>query len=285
MNSQTTKIIQWFLVPLLFLNLAAWVAFSKSRPDFLLHVDFLDVGQGDSIFIQTFQGNQIVIDGGPSDQVLGELGKVMPFYDRTIDLLILTHPDLDHVAGFTDVLKRYRVKKVLLTGVSADTAAYKQFAEALEKEKAEKIYAQVGQRVWLDSATVFDVYYPPPGIVEAKLKTNDTSVMGKLSFGKASVFFTGDVTDKVERQLAAAGFNLDSDILKVAHHGSRFSSAEEFLSAVSPAYAIIEVGKNNYGHPTEEAMGRIQGAKAEILRTDQNGTVRFVSDGINLYKK
>src|SRR3989338_8989631 len=168
METQTKRLIKYLIFPLTLLMIVVYVADVQTRPDFLLHVSFLDVGQGDSIFIQTYQGNQIVIDGGPDDKVLAALDQQLPFYDRSIDLLILTHPDADHVSGFSDILKRFKVKKVLMTKVPTSTAAYQQFVDLLEKENAEKIFAQAGQRIWLDSATVFDVYYPPSGVENNK---------------------------------------------------------------------------------------------------------------------
>lgn len=285
MEDQTKRIGLYLVGPLIALNIAALAGYQQTKPDWLLHVDFLDVGQGDAIFVQTHLGNQILIDGGPSDRVLAELGSVMPFYDRSLDLVILTHPDADHVSGLVDVLRRYQVEKVMLTGVSKDTEAYRQFAAVVESEHAELFPAQTGQRVWLDQSTVFDVYYPNTGVAEEKLATNDTSVSGKLRFGQTSIVLTGDGSDKVERRLVSVGFDLNADLLKIGHHGSRFSSSLEFLQAVSPEYAVISVGENNYGHPTEEALGRIRAVNAEILRTDEQGTIRFVSDGEKLKQR
>jgi len=172
----------------------------------------------------------------------------------------------------------------LFTGFPTDTKVYSEFLEALDKEQSQKIFAHAGQRVWLDDSTVFDVYYPPDGIVEQKIATNDTSIIGKLSFGQTSILFTGDVTAKVEDSLISL-FNLDSDILKVAHHGSRSSTSPAFLQEVTPSFAVIQVGKNNYGHPTEEVLNKLKAVNAYILRNDQDGTVRFISNGDYLYKQ
>ncbi len=285
MEPQTKQLVKYLILPLLILTILVWIFENKSRPDFLLHVDFLDVGQGDSMFIQTYLGNQILIDGGPTDKVLSELGKEMPFWDRTIDLLILTHPDADHSAGLIDVMKRYKVKKVILTKVTAPTATYQAFTKQLEIEHAEKIYAQTGQRIWLDRATVFDVYYPPAGVETQNLSTNNTGIFGKLIFGKTKILFTAD-TDSIVEDKVRAEFDVHADILKVGHHGSKYSSSLEFIKAVSPKYGVIEVGThNNYGHPTQEALNNLTTANVEIFRTDQNHTIEFISDGVNLYKK
>ncbi|HTL39745.1 MAG TPA: ComEC/Rec2 family competence protein [Methylomirabilota bacterium] len=286
METSTKNLLKFFILPLLLLAIVLYVADRQISPDFLLHVDFLDVGQGDSIFIQTYQGRQMVIDGGPSDQVLSELGKVMPFFDRSIDVLMLTHPDADHVSGFSDILKRYKVGKVLITGVTAPTAAYRSFASLVDQKHIEKIYIHEGDRVWLDNATVFDIYYPPQSVIDDKSQaTNDTSINGKLSFGKTSFFFTGDASSIVDDYIVPR-YNLDSDVLKVPHHGSKTSTSTELLQDISPKYAVIEVGaKNNYGHPTQEVLDRLKAIGAQILRTDQDHTIKFTSDGTNLVKQ
>ena len=295
MEATTKNLLRFLILPLVVLAVVLFVADRQVRPDFLLHVDFFDVGQGDSMFIQTYLGNQIVIDGGPSDQVLSELGKVMPFFDRWIDMLVLTHPHADHVTGLTDILKRYAVKKVLLPEEKFSSAVYQEFLDLIEKKHIEKIYAQTGERVWLDPATVFDVYSPPAGQIDEtkgsdafgnnSMDVNDTSIVGKLSFGKTRFLFMGDAGFAVEQELIPE-FNLQADVLKVGHHGSRYSSSAEFLQAVSPKYAVIEVGaKNTYGHPTQQTLDALAAVHAQIFRTDVDHTVEFTSDGTNLAKK
>jgi len=285
METQTRKILQYLILPLCLLVILVWIANFQIHPDFLLHVDFLDVGQGDSMFIQTYQGNQIVIDGGPDDKVLTQLGKVMPFWDRTIDLLILTHPDADHVSGLSDILKRYRVKKVLMTNEAAPTAAYKEFVKLVDEKHVERIHAEMGERIWLDSATVFDVFYPPNKVEDQGLSTNNTGIVGELIFGKTKVLFTAD-DDSIVEDLLRSEYNLHADILKVGHHGSKHSNSAEFIQAVSPKYAVIEVGaKNTYGHPTKEALDNLAAANVKVFRTDLDGLVEFTSDGTNLVKK
>ncbi len=293
MEKQTENILKWFLVPCLFATVAVWAGYFQFQPDFLMHVAFYDVGQGDAIFVQTYLGNQILIDGGPSDVVLQHVGQDMPFFDRTIDLLILTHAHTDHVAGLVDVLKRYKIKKIVLPEVEFHSGSYAEFLRLVDEKKIEKIFARAGQRIYLDKATVFDIYYPTGKIAgltsigSYQLESddlNDTSIVGKLSFGKSKILLTGDAGVTIERQLLPQ-FDLDADLLKVGHHGSRFSTSKEFLDEVTPEYAVIQVGKNNYGHPTEEAIGRIKGANTEIFRTDQDKTIKFTSDGTSLYRR
>jgi len=285
MEQNSKQLLKYLIAPLIVLLIVVYGVGKQPSVDGFLHVDFLDVGQGDAIFIQTIAGNQIVIDGGPSDQVIAQLSKRMPFWDRTIEALMLTHPDADHVSGFVDILKRYEVKQVFMTEVSTDTAVYKKFIEMLDEKQVEKTFIRTGHRIWMDHSTVFDVYYPPSDIAEHKLQTNDTSIVGKLIFGKTKILFTGDSSSLVERFLLPQ-FDLDADILKVGHHGSRTSTSPEFVSEVSPQFSVIGVGsKNNYGHPTQMVLDILRAADSEVLRTDQMGTIEFESDGFNLYKR
>lgn len=291
METQTKNYLIYLISPLFLLNAATVIGQHQSQPDFLLHVNFYDVGQGDAIFIQTYMGNKIIIDGGPSDAVLRHLGEDLPFFDRSIDMLILTHAHTDHVAGLIDIIKRYHVKRVVLPEVQFESGPYSEFLKLIEEKKIEKIFARAGQRIYLDNATVFDIYYPNGkigGLTSSgkyQLESddlNDTSIVGKLSFGNNKLLLTGDAGIEVERQLLPQ-YDLDSDLLKVGHHGSRHSTSKEFLAEVTPAYAVIQVGKNNYGHPTEDALNNLQSAQAQIFRNDQDKTIRFVSDGANLY--
>jgi competence protein ComEC len=282
MDSTTRKIRDFLILPLGLAISLVFIANRELQPDYLLHVNFYDVGQGDAIFIETYLGNQILIDGGPGDQVVQELGYDLPFYDRTIDLVILTHPHADHVGGLVDVVKRYKVKKVLLPEIELENAAYKKFLALIEEKNIEMIYAQEGQRIYLDNATVFDVYFPAGEVVTRD--PNDASIFGKLSFGASSFLLTGDAGFSIENQLLTK-YNLDVDVLKVGHHGSRFSTSTNFLNEVAPEWAVISVGKNSYGHPTQDTLNNLDQSGTVIFRTDQDQTIRFVSDGTNLYKR
>ena len=284
MEIQTKQLLKYLIAPLLLVATVVWVANFQRQPDFLMHIDFLDVGQGDAIFIQTYLGNQILIDGGPSSAVLAELGESLPPMDRSLDMVILTHPDADHITGIVEVLRRYKVKKVLFTGVKVDTAADREFERLLEQNHTETIYAHQGQRVWLDQATVFDIYWPRSQPIEIIKTANDTSIIGKLSFGKVQILLTGDATSRVEDEILPL-FNLDADLLKVGHHGSKSSTSAEWLKEVTPDYAAIQVGASNtYSHPTREVLDRLTSSGTRIFRTDLDGTIRFTSDGVTFKK-
>lgn len=257
-----------------------WYAvFAESRAG--LTVYFFDVGQGDSIFVQAENGTQILIDGGPDDAVLAQLGRVMPFYDRTIDMVVLTHPDADHLNGLVEVLGRYRVKTVLETGVKHETTQYAEWKRRLAEQGISIVHAVRGQVFRIDDELVFSVLAPfsSQNEKEAK-KINNTGVVARLDYYGTSVLFTADIERDIEEMLAAVfPDNIDADVLKVAHHGSKTSSAEGFVRAVTPEAAVISVGRSNkYGHPAPEVLSRFESMNARIFRTDIDGAVVLRAD-------
>jgi len=274
--------IIWITLGLLVcFNLIAWVVVYDLNKPRLLEVVFFNVGQGDSIFIETPEKQQILIDGGPSSVVLEKLGQEMPFYDNTIDLIILTHPEHDHMRGLFDVLERYEVENILWTGVIRDTNEWKEWMRLLDAEGAQIRIAERGQRIMLSESVFIDILHPFENLNNQEIKqTNDTSVVAYLSFNNTSFLFTGDISKKTEAKLIEQ-VSLDSKVLKIAHHGSKTSSSQEFLESVSPEIAVIQVGKNSYGHPYEEVLSRLEESDIDILRTDQNNDIKIVSDGIN----
>ena len=285
MQKKAKNFIYSILSFLFFLNILAWLAVYDLKDPQLLEVNFFDVGQGDAIFIEGPQRHQILIDGGPSSIILEKLAKEMPFWDRTIDLIILTHPEKDHLAGLIEVLKRYKVENILWTGILRDTSEFKEWEKLIESEGAKIFIARSGQKIkW--SRTVldrFEVLYPFESLAGKEFKdSNNTSIVVKLIFGENSFLFTGDAYKSVERELLTKEIDIDSDILKVAHHGSKTSSAEEFIEKVSPETAIISVGKDNtYGHPHQEVLETLEKYGIKILRTDLEGDIKIISDGKN----
>jgi len=269
----------WMILGGLFLaNILAWLAVGNLSQGGFLAVTFFDVGQGDAIFIETPQGHQILIDGGPDSTVLEKLGKAMPFWDRTIDLVVLTHPDFDHISGLIEVLQRYQVENILWTGILCDTAECKEWQKAIEVEGAKIYTAQASQQIEAGRA-LLNVLYPSENLEGKEVSnTNNTSIVARLVYGENSLLFPGDAQQTVERELVNSGAQIDSDVLKVGHHGSKNASAPEFIEAVSPAIVVISVGKDNkYGHPSPEALQNLMGAK--ILRTDLVGDVKIITDG------
>lgn len=252
-----------------------------------LHVYFLDVGQGDAIFVQTPSGRQILIDGGPDSTILRRLGEVMPLYDRSLDLVVLTHPDADHLSGLNSVLGRYEVNLIWETGMACATSLCLEWEENKREEGAKVQTAFFGQKIEAGDGVSFLVLHPfedEKGKIFSK--RNNAAIVLKLLYGQQSVLLTADIEKQAETKLLAAGADLDADFLKVGHHGSKTSTTAEFLKAVSPLSAFIEVGaKNRYGHPTEEVLSRLENYGVKYYRTDTAGTVELVLDGGNYFIK
>jgi len=270
----------YFLGLLLVATIFVWYAvFAESREG--LEVDFLDVGQGDSIFIQAPNGNQVLLDSGPNKKVLSELSKVMPFYDRSIDLAVESHPDNDHIAGFIDVLKKYNINAVMESGVEMDTPVYKELENIIKESNIQKILAKRGMRINLGDNIYIDVLLPV--VNNPNFSPHDGMVVLKLNYGKNSFLLTGDMENKMENYLMSIDKNLKSNVLKVGHHGSKTSTSEALLGYVNPDYAIISVGKDNrYGHPHQEVLERLNQFQIPILRTDEKGMIKIKSNGENL---
>ena len=272
----------FFLSVLSGLNILAWLAvYDLSNRE--LEVIFFDVGQGDSALIKTPQGHRILIDGGPDSVVLERLGKTMPFWSRTIDLIILTHPEKDHISGLIEVLRRYEVENILWTGVLRSTSEYKEWKELIKAEKADIFIAKKGQKIKAGQA-VIDILHPFENLAGREFQNNnDTSIVNRLKFGKISFLFTGDISGSVEKRLAASSTLLTADVLKVSHHGSKTSSVKEFVKAVLPEIAVISSGRNNrYGHPHPEVLETLANYDIITLRTDINGSIKIFSNGENL---
>jgi competence protein ComEC len=235
---------------------------------------FLDVGQGDSQLINLPGDVQILIDGGKGPKVLNELSEILPPQDRYIDLVISTHPDFDHYGGLIDVLKTYEVGAVITNGLSSKAAAYQDFIRVIQESKIPELHLREGDRIRYQDA-IFDVLAPASEDLSKK-DDNDASLVLMLKKSGLRALYTGDITAKKELNLAKK-YNLSAQILKVSHHGSKYSSSSEFLKAVQPKLAIIEVGeKNQYGHPASEVLAKLTEVGSKILRTDKDQTIKIV---------
>ncbi len=252
-----------------------------------LEVCFLDIGQGDSILIKTPYEQNILIDGGPNNSVLSQLGRNLAFFDKEIDLMILTHPHSDHVVGLVEVLRRYNVEKVLMTGVLHTSPDYLAFLEEI-KERGIKTELVNSQRdIILGDDLILQILYPWQDLSGQKVENlNNSSIVAKLIYKNNSFLLTGDAEIEVEEELVQSQTDLSAQVLKVGHHGSKSSTSQEFLDKVKPQYVVIQSGAdNNFGHPHLRTISRLEQNGIEILRNDQSGAIIFVSDANNLKVK
>jgi competence protein ComEC len=278
--------LKWIIPPLAVVAILIWVA-ALTAPDDRLHIFVLDVGQGDSILIQRGD-QQILVDGGPCGRkLLYHLGDKLPFWDRTIELLVLTHPSADHITGLVEVLRRYNVEKVLVSGQERDSAIYREWRRLIEEGGVERIVAQVGQRIIIGQAVQLTVLHPSPAFLE-EASPNNASMVMRLTYGNFSLLLTADIEREAEEYLLAQDVKLRATVLKVAHQGSDTSTTPQFLSGVKPMFAAISVGADNrFGHPADEVVKRVQHAVGEdrLFLTSEDGTITFITDGVKLWVK
>lgn len=234
----------------------------------------LDVGQGDALFIESPTGTQIMFDAGPARSVLGPLARVMSPFDKSIDAIVITNPDADHLSGALDILKNYKVGTVFESGALTDSKTYQNFKNELNRQNIPDILAKRGMRLDMGSGVIIDILFPDRNV--AAWATNDGSVVARLTYGDTSIMLTGDAPQKTEKIILSenSATRLKSTILKVGHHGSRTSTSPEFVKAASPQYAFISDGKDNkYGHPHQETLNTLIRFGAQIFRTDLLGTI------------
>ena len=284
--SQTSK--RFVIPPLLVLAVLASVA-AASMPDDRLHVSFLNVGEGDAILLQK-GSQQVLVDGGPSPGELGVgLGDKMPFWDRTIELVILTHPHADHITGLVDVLQRYRVGRVLYTKFETyESPIYQEWLDLIKEKNIKSTSAQAGQEIDLGDGVKIQVLNPQtPILTGTESDIDNNGVVLHIIMGRASFLLTADIGWEAEFELINRRTDLVSTVLKVAHHGSATSSTPSFLAAVAPEVTVISVGENSYGHPSPEVFARLEQrlGSENILRTDERGTIEFITDGERLWVK
>jgi competence protein ComEC len=260
------------------------VAAEISRPPLVVH--FLDVGQGDGILMQTPARHTILIDGGPDNTVLTRLGETMPWWNRTIDLLVLTHPDADHVTGLVEVLRRYQVKTVLLTAVVDPSPHYQTWLEAVAAERATVLVAGKVTSIPLGSDIGLQIMHPLQSIVGQTFAVpNDSSVVLRLDYRERSFLFTGDIQRKGEDEMIAAGESLNIDVLQAPHHGSNTSASQELLDHTTPRVVVISAGRDNrYNHPAQKVLDRLTQNHLPWLVTAKEGTISLASDGKRLWQ-
>jgi competence protein ComEC len=280
------KRAKWIIPPLLITAILTSLA-AVTMPESSLKVSFLDVGEGESILIQS-GGQNILIDGGPSGQaVCSALGKKLPFWERKIDLVILTHPHLDHLTGLLEVLKRYDVEKVIDSPNISNLPPYQEWLNLIKSKNIEYITAQTGQKAILINGAVLEILSPPSsGNIDFKDDPDENAIVTRLTCGPHNLLFTSDIGSETETRLLRERLVKSSDILKIAHHGSDTSSSIAFLKAIHASSGVISVGAGNqFGHPAKATLERIAEAGIKVIyRTDINGTVtfNFDMDGSNI---
>lgn len=270
------------LVVLIVLGGGAMISFrAAAQADGFLKVFMLDVGQGDAILIQAPGGNQVLIDGGLGEAVLGQLSKILPPTDRSLDVIVVSHPHLDHLGGLPAVLEQYEVGIVLEAREDYDSSIFRTWRQGVKAENARQIEAVAGTLLDLGNGATLTVIYPfksTEGILTRTPHEHNVTVL--LRYGQTEMVFTGDMETKAEAALLAAGLNLNAEVLKIGHHGSKTSTSPEFLEAVSPQVALISAGrKNRYGHPDPLTLKRLEDFGVPYYRTDTQGLVTLTSDG------
>jgi competence protein ComEC len=264
---------------MLFLLAANFVVWNSvfnvdAKPD--LEVVFFDVGQGDATFIQSKDGTQILIDGGPTSLILSQLADYMPYYDRSLDIMVVSHMHADHITGLISVLDRYEVNRIIMSGALHTTPEAEKFMQLVEEKNVEKVIVDKPFKVKFADGAIFSFLHPQlsfEGLIPKH--QHDAMVVGELSYKDIDFLFMGDAESDLEDSLVRQGYVNDIDVLKVSHQGSKNSSTNFFLNSAKPEYAIIPVGKNKYGHPGQATLDRLANVGANLFRTDRDGAVEF----------
>lgn len=267
----TKKLIIIFIfLGFLFLSSTFLVAPEKLR------VDFLDIGQGDAILLNLPQGTRILVDAGPDNLLINRLGDALPWWEQKIDYVIISHYHADHILGLIELVEKYKIGQVLSTTHQPDDFLYRVLVAKLKAKNIPLVFVQTGQILNFEKNISMQVI----SAEHDNKDYNDNSLVVRFDYLYSSVLFTGDLTAEVEAKLIKSDLNLQSDLLKVAHHGSRYSSSEEFLDLVRPKFCVISVGDDNdFRHPHAETLTRLSQVQCQIYLTQDFGTLSWQSDG------
>lgn len=257
---------------------------------------FCDVGQGDATYIRIKNSIDMLIDAGPDNSVLTCLGKYMPFYDHTIEIALLTHPDKDHLFGFVEVVKRYSIKTFFINPINKDSETFRSFLKAAQDKHISFTFPVQGDLFKIAGVRLL-FYWPTQSFIDNQIRwsddtiwgnplaeTNDFSFITLLQMGNQSILSTGDTSPSVLNTLSEDPFFLstvpDVSILKVPHHGSQNGLTRKFLELADPRVSMISVGKrNSYGHPSKSVLDMFEATNRIYLRTDKEGSIVFSTDG------
>jgi competence protein ComEC len=270
----------WALLLPVLLALALAVVASQ-RPDGRLHVWVLDVGQGDSTLIRTPGGHTALVDGGPGITPLaGGIGRHIPFWQRDIDLVVLTHPQQDHLMGLIELVERYKVGRVVQTAFEPKGNVQLAWDAALRREGVPVYHARRGDIISFEGEPDVTLRVLHPSGDGESANPNEESVVVRLEYGSTRILLAGDVEADAEAEMLREALPyLRSDVLKVAHHGSDTSTTQTFLDVAGPRVAVIPVGAGNrLGHPSPDVLDRLAASGAEVYRTDLDGTIEIIAE-------
>lgn len=301
------KLRTGYLVSGIATGLVLLVTFFWSLPDGKLHITFCDVGQGDGAYVRFPDGRDMVVDGGPNNTILNCLGRHMPFWDRHINIVLMTHPQKDHMQGLIDVFSRYSTDYFVRSDIDNTTEGYQKLLDVVARRRIKQQFVTTGEHITVGTTTV-SVLWPSSDQV-ARGKTlersdlsrvqgltltdrvlgstvkspddlNDYSIVFWLRYGTFDAVFTGDADSHVEDKYVGTELaDATIEVLKVPHHGSKTGMTDAFIAWLHPELAVISVGKNSYGHPSDKALLQLKGVGSRVKRTDESGDVEVVSDG------
>ncbi|MFZ5932775.1 MAG: ComEC/Rec2 family competence protein [Patescibacteria group bacterium] len=271
---------KYILATLALAALSVWLGVFGSK-DKNLHLIACDVGQGDAILV-SLGNQQILTDAGPDNSVLDCLAKYLPFWDREIEVVILTHPQLDHYGGLVEVLNRYKVDTLLVRDFEISTSNLQALKKAIGGSQARLIKPVKGLVIRL-GMIYLDILHPSEEFQSSEI--NEESVVYRLRKGDFEALLTGDIGKEATEKMLQEGLLTDVDYIKIPHHGSRNGLTLELLKAANPEVVVISAGKNNaYGHPHQEVLKMLKDRDIKILRTDQMGNIEIVSDGKSFWQ-
>lgn len=269
------KFIYFILITLLAVGIILGVIILALKDNQEMEINFLDVGQGDAILIENGH-NQALIDSGRNGRVvLEKLGRAMPFWDRKIEALVITHPDADHYGGSSEILDFYNIENVIKTDTANESGEWLSLVDKIKDKKINQITATWQTEIVFPAGARLEFVYPWNNSLGTSKDRNDNSIVTKLIFGENEFLFTGDLSKEGENLMVENNIDIDVDFLKVGHHGSKSSTTSDFLDKVTPQDAIISVGNNSYGHPHKEVLDSLKNRAIRIWRTDQDGGIVY----------
>ena len=251
----------------------------KAQPqdEFDFKVDFIDVGQGDSVLVSFDINKQILVDGGPDSGITDKLRAKMPPYDRTIEYVILTHPHADHLTGLVAILDHYQVEKIIETSAESSSFVYKMWQKKVEDKKI-PVEIVDSRRIENFGSGAQGEFFWPDGNIDG-LSLNDTSIVMKFSMDGGKIMFMGDAEQETQGKVLDGGRDFESQIVKIAHHGSENGFLDELMEKIQPKYAVISVGKNSFGHPASSVIEALEKLSIEVLETIKEGAIEFGWNG------